>query len=153
METEHPKQNERQLYAQLESSFDSAAVVITELAQEIVKLTEKYGTDSKITKTKNEQFARLTHFYDTALEYINHLRENNRAMGEEFMRQELEELHERSGMPYVEIAKMLNYPNPESWEMVDKLDDIIARAHAVLKKAPTTYLERFIERNRVQDAK
>lgn len=116
---------DKELLSRQMSTLDASAIVLQQLAQEILQIEEKYGTKSKLLEKKKDQLKKLRELYDNSLDYINFLRTHNLAMYSEFMMAEVIRHSRDTGMP---VSKIMSLCGDDSgvWQSVDKLDTLIS---------------------------
>jgi hypothetical protein len=128
-------EEDKRLLLEITKTFDASAMVISELAEEIVKLRSQYGERSKFVEVKKSQLAQVRQLYDQALNYINYLRTLNVNMAAEFHVQELVRYHKETGLPYSRIAELIGDNDP-LWKQVDDWDAKIKRIKTNLNIPP-----------------
>ncbi len=137
-------EKDKALFNEIGKVYDSSALIINDLVQEIATLETKYGTASKIVEKKRLQLAQLRALYDKTLNYINYLRELNHNMYTDFMMSELLRHQKETGLRFQNIATLAGW-DAEKWKDVDKWEQVIRNAKVVLNVEDTDEFDTFIE--------
>ena len=138
-----------ELYENVQACFDRTALTLNEMAADYLKTEEKFGTDSKVSKIKRGQLTTVKEFYDATLSYINFLRDQNSQMYNDFKAREFTLMCKVSGLTCGQMARLLNYPNPERWDVSDKLQQVIDNVNRIAKKIDDDGLEQYIKDNKL----
>lgn len=123
-------EREKQLYQDVERSFDASAVTLNELAAEMLQIESKYGRESALLKKKTDQLKTLRDLSDKTLTYINYLRNLNDRMYQEVITRDLERHRRETGLSYAQIAELAGLTDPERWATLDKHEKILQEARA-----------------------
>lgn len=124
-------ETDKNLYQEVGRSYEAAALILNELAAELVTIEQKYGRESTLLKKKLGQLQALRSVFDNSLKYINHLRDLNDRMYTEVITRELERQKRETGLSFKQLAELIGW-DPERWGKVDHIDDVIFNAKTKL---------------------
>jgi len=119
----------------LQKAFDDALMVVNAMTDDAARLREKFGESSQLFKDRLHQIEVIKNLYRASAAFINNSQEQEDGAEKIIKIQQMNinvlqavAFKNEVGLPWRKLGVILGDPNPERWEIIDRVDDIIRQA-------------------------